>query len=137
MSLRQGGADDFFVVAHEDALAGEGGVGPDDGAAGVGGGGFEEMGAADLLVAFGGELGDDEVALLIGEEEAVGVFDDEGIGPADERAAGGGSHGFPEALAGFELEAAELAVAADAVDVAVLNEGGADKAVEGVGVFLP
>ena len=134
--LRQRDTDDIFVVTGKHTLVGKGGVGPDDGAARVGGGGFEELCAAEFFVAFRGESGDDEVALFIGEEEAVGVFNQEGIRPADGFVTRGGGEGFPETLAGVELQAAEFAIAAHAVDVTVLDKGRAHEAVQCVGLLF-
>ena len=99
-------------------------------------GGLEQVGAADFLVAARAELGDDQVALFVEEEEAVAVLHDERIGPADGFAGGGGLEGFPDALAGLRLQAAQLAVAADAVNVAVFEEGRAHDGVEVGGVLL-
>ena len=102
----------------------------------VGGGWLEEIGPADLLVAFRSELRDDEIALFIGEEEAVSVFDDEGISPAHRFVSRGGGKGFPDTFTRVELQTAKLAVAAHAVDVTVFDEGRAHEAVQRVGVFF-
>src|SRR6185503_13273711 len=50
--------------------------------------------------------------------------------------AAGWREGFPEPLAGIELQAAELTVAARAVDVAVLDERCGHDAVQAVRVLL-
>jgi len=64
-----------------------------DRAAGVRVGGVEEVGAAELLVAQRRELGEDQVALFVAEEEAVFVFDEERIGPAHGLVTGGRGEG--------------------------------------------
>lgn len=112
-------------------------MGPDDVAAGGGVGGVEDVGAADFFVTFGAELCDDEVAFFVEEEEAVAVFYDEGIGPTHFFfVVGGDFHGFPDALTGVGFQAAELAVAAGAVDVAVFKKWSAHGAMQGVGIFF-
>ncbi|MDB6123220.1 MAG: hypothetical protein JWQ71_2213 [Pedosphaera sp.] len=130
-------ADDFVVVAGVEGVVGVGGVGPEDVTAGGGAGGFEDVGAADFFVTFGTKFRDDEVAFFVEEEKAVGVFDEEGVGPAHFFfVVGGGFEGFPNAVAGVGFEAAELAIATDAVDVAVFEKRGDHGGVEGVGIFL-
>ena len=65
------------------------------------------------------------------------ILDNEGVGPAHFLAVGGGgAEGFPNPLAGGGLEAAQLAVAANAVDVSVLQERRAQGGVQGVGVLF-
>src|SRR2546422_6251078 len=115
---------------------GKGRVRPQHIAASGGVGGFEQVRAADFFVAARGEFGDDQVAFLVEEEKAVPVFDDESVGPADGFARGGGLESFPNALARAGFEAAQLAVAADAVDVAVFEEGRTHNGVEAFSVLL-
>src|SRR5947208_1648500 len=94
------------------------------------------MRATDLLVAFGIEPGDDEIALLVKEEKAAAILDDKSIGPADGFAGGSGLEGLPDPLAGVRFEAAQLAIAAHTVDVSVLEKGRAHDRVEVFGVLL-
>src|SRR5260370_26482624 len=95
------------------------------------------MRAADFLIAARTELRDDQVAIFIEQEKAVPVFDDEGVGPAHFLAAGcRGVQRFPEAFAGVRLEAAQLAIAANAVDVAVLQDRRAHGGMQRIGVFF-
>src|SRR5258708_30123864 len=95
------------------------------------------MRAADFLVTFGTELRDNQVAFLVEQKKSVRVFYDERVGPAHFLAVGrGGVQRFPEALAGVRLEAAQLAIAANAVNMAVLQEWRAHGGMEGVRVFF-
>src|SRR5690349_24648635 len=114
---RQRDADDLLVVAGVDGFVREGGMRPDDGPAGIAVDRIDQVRAAEFLVFLGRELRDDEVALLAEDEAAVAVFDHEGVAPALGLAAGR-HEGFPEALARLQLQAAELAIAARAVEVA-------------------
>src|SRR5258708_4897186 len=66
--------DEFFVVTGVDVAVGKGWMRPDDVATGRGIRRFKEMSAADLGVAFGGELGDDQIAFFVFDEVAVSVF---------------------------------------------------------------
>lgn len=101
--LSQGSAHDFLIVAGVDGFVGEGGVGPDDVAAGGGVGGLEEMGAADFVVTAWREASDDEIAFFVWEEIAITIFDKEGVRPADFFAARRGLERFPNAFAGFSF----------------------------------
>src|ERR1035441_5527500 len=93
-------ADYLFVVPGIDATVGKGGMGPKHRASGGIAGRREQVRAADLLVAAGAELRDDQIPLLVEEEEAVPVLHDEGIGPADGLTGGRGHERFPNALSG-------------------------------------
>src|SRR5690349_5182949 len=79
--------------------------------------------AADLGVALRAQLGDDEVAGLGGNEEAVLVLD-EMRRAAAELLACDRFVGVPQASAVLEVDAAQLALGADAVNVAVFEEWG-------------
>src|SRR5438045_1937958 len=98
---------------------------PDDRPAKGGAGRLEQVRPANLLVTLGAQLGDDQVAQFIENEEAVAVLDQERIGRADllplVRL-----EALPDALAGIGLHADNLAFGARAVDVAILKEGGAE-----------
>src|ERR1041384_6852506 len=91
------------------------------------------MRAADFFVTFGTELRDNEIAFFVGQKEAITIFDDERRGPAHFFATGRFKT-FPDAFAGVGVEAAELAVAAHAVNVAAIEERRAHDAVQTVGV---
>src|SRR5262249_25856268 len=90
---RQGVAGDLLVVAGKDAPVGKGGVGPED-EAGVAEAAaevarrVEEVGLVDLLVPLRAEPGDDQVALLVEQEPAFALGNEEGVGPANRLAAG-------------------------------------------------
>jgi hypothetical protein len=90
-------ADDLVVIARVQPAVGKGGMRPDDRAAGIVIVRLNNVRAADLLVAFGRQPGDDQITLLVEEEEAVLILDNEGIGPARFLAVGGGwRQGFPK-----------------------------------------
>src|SRR5262245_3276541 len=107
---------------------------PDDAAAGIAVVRLEKACAAEFLVFLRAELRNDEVALFAEDKAAVALLDDKGVAPALGLAAGR-REGFPEALAGFQLQAAKLAVAARAVDIAVLDQRRRHDAVQTVRVF--
>src|SRR6476661_5241161 len=72
--LRQRIAHDLAIVAGEDAAIREGRMRPDDAAAlraGHAVGRLEDLRAVDLLVALRGQLGDDQLAVLVEEEKAI------------------------------------------------------------------
>src|SRR5262249_41595519 len=95
-------------------------MGPDDVASAREQRRLEHVGTVPLLVTFGREPGDDKVANVIVQKGTVALRHDKRRGA--ERLALGGEM-LPETLAGHEVEAAELAEVADAVDVAVLEDG--------------
>src|SRR5262249_7084664 len=118
--------DNLLIVADEHALVGECGMYPDYGAHPVCARRhlvrwFDHMRPADLVVALRRQLGDDEIAFLIEDEESIALWDQEGIAPAL-FLAGRGLERFPDAFAGVGLETPQLTVAAHAVDVTVLDE---------------
>src|SRR5262245_40815108 len=88
--------------------------------------------AANLVVALWRQTRDDEVALLVKNEIAILVRDQERVRPASLLAAGSLER-FPQAFAGRGFQAAQLAVAAHAIDVAVLHDGSAHEAMQAVG----
>lgn len=108
---------------------------PDDGAAGIAIDGIEQVRATQFVIFLRTEFRDDEVALFAEDETAITALDDEGVAPALGLAAGG-RKGFPESLARFQFQTAKLAVAAGAVDVAILDERRGHHAVQSVGFFL-
>ena len=135
--LREGEANHFRVVADEDTLVGVGGVGPDDAALPeVGPVGFDDVGPVNLLVAVGGEPGDDEVALFGEEEVAVLVGGDKDRSPPGRSVEGDGFEGLPDPLAGEGLHAAELSVAAGGEQVTVAHYCGIHNAMEMSGLPL-
>src|ERR1017187_7686397 len=110
---------------------------PDHRTAGIAIGRFNDVRPADLLVALGSEPGDDQITLFIEQEKTVLILDNEGVGPARFLAVGGGgAEGFPKPLSAGGLEAAQLAVAANAVDISVLQERRAQGAVQSVGILF-
>src|SRR5262249_55464114 len=79
LTRRQGHAHDLLIIPRVHRAVGEGRVRPDHVAAPGGVRRVEHMGAADLVIAPGTEPGDDQVALLRHQEEAVAVLDDEDV----------------------------------------------------------
>src|SRR5207248_2743654 len=107
--------DDLLVVAGEHRAAGEGGVGPDDLPAAGLLRRLEDAGAVDLLVPLRRQPGDDQVALVVEEEEAVALPHQErgrqeGLLPRRR-----GPEVLPHLLSGVGLETAQLPAPADAV----------------------
>src|SRR5260370_42403309 len=78
-------------------------------------------------------MGDDQIAVLVEEKKAIAVRDQESIGPALLAGAGSCLKRLPEAIARGCLQAAQLAIAAHAIDIIVLEIGRADDAVQAVG----
>src|SRR5439155_7016919 len=100
-------ANNLLVVAHEDAAVGEGGVRPDDRPAEGVVGRVDQVSAADLVIALGTQAGDDQVAVVVEEEKAVAVLDDEHV-TAIGLLAVVGLVGRPDALARVHFHAAEF-----------------------------
>ena len=69
------------------------------------------------------ESGDDEFALLVAEQVAIAVPDQEGVPPS---ALTGGFEGLPDSPAASGVEAAQLSVAAHAVDMIARQNRRAD-----------
>src|ERR1041384_3105123 len=134
--LREVGTNELFVIAGVEAAVRESGMRPDDEPATIFVGRFEEVGAAELFIALRAEVGNDEIAEFVEEEKPITVLDDKGVSPADPLAGGGGLERFPDALAGLGFEAAELTIAANAVDIAILEKGCAEDRVQVSSVFL-
>src|SRR5262249_36091842 len=118
---RQGDADDLLVVADEGALTRVGRVRPHHRAppaepapARELARRLDDVGAADLLVALGAELRNNQVALLVEQEPPVPLRRQEGIAPAHLPLLFGPGRGevLPDPLAGRQLQAAQLTVAA-------------------------
>src|SRR5207249_285526 len=122
-------ANDFLVVPPVNAAIGKGRMTPDHRPIRHRIGRLQQMRAADLFIALGTQLRDDEIALLIRQEKPIAVHDNEGRRPALLFAAGG-NKSLPYTLARIGFEAAELAIAARAVDVAVTDERRCDDTVQ-------
>src|SRR5437899_2680130 len=101
--LGQGDADELLVVAGEDAALGEGGMGPDHVPAARRLYRVEDMGAIDLLVAVRRQFGEDQVSLVVEQDVAVVLLDDEGGAAVGLLAAGGGV-GLPALFPGAGVE---------------------------------
>src|SRR5438270_8799513 len=95
---------------------------------------LDELGAADFLVTLGTQSGDDQLAVIVIDKEAIAVPHDERGGPAGLLA--GDRQRLPNALARGRAEAAELAVAADSVNVVAIEDGGRDQRMKAVGIDL-
>ncbi len=81
------------------------------------------MRPANLLVAFGIHLRDDQIPFLIEQEEVILILNNERVGPAHFLAVGRRSlQSLPNPLASVSPEAAQLPVTANAVDKAILKE---------------
>src|SRR4051812_31665079 len=94
------------------------------------------MGAADFLVTFRAKPGDDQISLFVKQEKTVAVLHDKSISPADRLSGSSRPKGFPDSLACFEFQAAQLAITADTVDMAILNEWRGHHRIEVGRVFL-
>src|SRR5438034_4623909 len=129
-------ANNLLIISGVHMPIGEGRMRPQHIASGRGVGRLQQMGAADLFVGFRGEPGDDEITFFVEEKEAVAIFHDESIGPADRLPRGGGLECFPDPLARGGFQAAQLAVTADAIDVSVLQKRRAHDGIEMCGVVL-
>src|SRR5437016_5798378 len=81
---------------------------------------LDQVCPADLFVALGGELRDNEVAAIGVEVHAIAIADHEPGGPAGVLLSR--RLRFPDALTRVSPQAPELAVAAEPVDVAVLDD---------------
>src|SRR5688572_25327459 len=84
---------------------------------------LQELRPADFLIALWRELGDDQLAPLVEQKVAVGILDEMNRAPA-----GRWHRGlvFPEAASVRRVEASQLTVAIDAVNMAALKNGRAD-----------
>ena len=80
LGRREGNADNLLVVPHEGAAVGESRVRPDDFALEGVTCRLQNVRPAQLLISPRCQPGDDKVPLLIGQEEAVPILDDEDIG---------------------------------------------------------
>src|SRR5437660_25566 len=111
----QAGADQLLVVAGEDVLVGEGGVGPADAAVGeLSPRRLDQLRPADLLETLGREPRDDELPALVEHPDPVAVADEVDRRPAR---LGNRVEALPEPIAGPGIEAAQLTVTVDAVEV--------------------
>src|SRR6266404_5428545 len=93
---------------------------------------LQEMSAADFFITLGTESCDDQIAMLVEEKEAITVRHQESVGPALLTGARGRLKGLPEAIARGCSQAAQLAIAAHAVDRIALEIRRADDAVQTV-----
>ena len=93
--------------------------------------GGQDVRPVDLLITLRRQPGDEQVALLIEQKEAVALRRQEGVGPA---------HGFlprpggrevrPHALAVLHVQATQFAVAVHAIDAVALDERGGHDGVQ-------
>src|SRR6266849_6751666 len=131
-------SDDLFVVACIDVAVRVGGLRPIHGRklAPVSRrrGWFDQRRSADLLIAGGIRLHDDELAAIVVDEQPIAIAHDEPGGPAGPLP--GHRLGFPQTLAGRRPQTPELAVAADAVDVIADDHRRRDRRVQAVGLNL-
>src|SRR4051812_1021644 len=67
-------ANEFFIIASEDAAIREGGVGPDDGTACQRVGRCQDVRSADFLIFFGRQAGHDEVSLFVKQHVAIAAL---------------------------------------------------------------
>src|SRR5438445_11910179 len=98
---------------------------PDHVAAEGSAGRLQHFPTAYLLVALRRQLGDDQLALLVEQEEAVAVLDDEvgaGVDGARLGFTGDGQPRLPKPLTGGDLDRAELARLIGAVQNAALGK---------------
>ena len=122
--FRQAVAADFVVVSEVHATIGEGGVRPDEGALAHAMGRLNELRAADLLVTFGAEPGNDQLAKIVREKISVTVPDGKHIGPTRRSFAGGRCEGAPDAFSIGQTRADEVAAIAAGVEMAVGQKRG-------------
>src|SRR5712691_1589702 len=130
--------DDLFVVARIDVAVRVGWLRPVHGRklAPVSRrrGWFDQLRPADLLVAGGIRLHDDELAAIVVDEQPITVAHDEPRGPAGPLL--GHRLRFPQTLSGRRPQTPELAVAADAVDSITDDHRRRDRRVQAVGLNL-
>src|SRR5581483_4014157 len=130
--------DDLLVIARHDVPVGIRGVRPVHRAqlppvAWIRGR-FDQRRTADLLVPLRRKRRDNQVAAIVVYEKAIAVPHHVARGPA--RLLSGDLLGLPHALARARVQAAQLAVAADAVDIIADNRGRRNQRVQTVGVDL-
>src|SRR5262245_56403137 len=89
---------------------------------------FNEMCPANFVITVAVELRDDQIALLIGQKEAVLVFHDKGVRPSGGLSAGGLKR-LPQAVSIPGIESSQFTVAVDTKDQVVLEPRGAHDAV--------
>src|SRR5262245_27013652 len=92
-------------------------------AGGHGVGRLQDLGPADLRVLGVRQVADDQLPQLVENDVAIAAvaeLHDEAVAPAY-RFAVQRLEGFPHAFAGLRLDAAELAVAAESIDVAAAD----------------
>ena len=82
--------------------------------------GLQNMSPVDLFVAFGIEVGQDQVPLIVANDRLRPLGNEEGIGAVGLLAAGGGVT-FPEQFPGLRIQTADFAIGADTIDTAVLE----------------
>ena len=124
-------ADDLFVVAGKDTLHREGRVRPDCHAPHYGPRRLDQLRTADFFVTRGTQLGDDQIALLVMDEVSVLMWNQECVPPA--RFAGRPVC-LPQPLPVRGVETTQLTIAANAVDILAVEDGGRNNRVQAVGV---
>src|SRR5262245_3407220 len=93
------------------------------------------MHAAELFVFIRAEFRDDEVTCFAEEKTSIVVLHHESMAPAH-RPAAGRRECFPEALAGFEVQATKLAIATRAVNISALDQRCGHHTVQAISVLL-
>ena len=88
---------------------------------------FQDLGAADFLVALRTQAGDDQFPLIVEDEESVTLLDQKRGRIVLRAIAGGGGVGRPKLLARVEFHAAEFATHVDTVQVTVFSKWCAER----------
>src|SRR5712692_3902497 len=98
------------------------------------GSGLDESGPADFVIPPRGQRGDDQLAPVIVDEVPIAIAHDESGSPASLLL----SHiqSLPHALSGLQVQAAELSVAADAIDIVTVDHRSVDYGMQTIGVDL-
>lgn len=136
LRFRQIHADDFLVVSRIAAAISKRWVGPDYQPTAILVGGFEQVGSADLFITARSEPGDNQVSFLIEKKKPSAIFDKESVCPPKGAIGGCRLESFPEPLARIGFKTTQLAIAANAIDVILLQERGAHDGIEMCGVAL-
>src|SRR6516165_395911 len=131
---RHRNAHNFPVVACIAAAIGKCGMRPDHTPSRHRIGGLENIGPADFLVFLWRQASNDQIASLVEEENPVPLGNQKGVAPA-ERFTHNWFVSLPNAFAGVGFDAAQFAVAAHAIDMAVFDERSVHDTMESVGAL--